>query len=677
MTKKRNTGKLNKKIKFLEYVMKKKILTYIFTFMIVIAAVKIVDIHIRYDVGIIDYIKYSMPLTEKEKQYIKSHKVKYGININDAPFAFLMKDSMQSTGIMVDYFNQLSVTLESDFQPVVYDRYNLGIELKKGNIDCSVLNKTKMNTEIFSFTQTLYTERSKVLVGGNSKCKKLSDIKNMKIAVISGSTAHHVANEFFKPDKNVTLVLAGNLDDCFRMFGLDEVDAIIGDEAKISYYINQALKSNRFRFIDEAISEEDVAVAVNKDQKLLFNILNKGILDMKKNNQYSHINSKWFGSFVPEVNDMNDGGKRANVILIIAFVILVSLIWNKSVAKQVTIKTKQLQNSRKELHEIIDSLSDGIVVNNTQGKILYANRTFAGLVGMEFEKVFEKYIDKIDTLKPFISHANDAEPFQIGDRYYLSYKKQINLDSEETLFILKDYTERYRYEKLNKQEAKMIAIGELSAGLAHEIRNPLAIIRTYLYILSKKIDDCDGKEAVSVMVESVERINLLIENLLGFSKLSKDQFTKINVKQSISTMVSIKKKELNDKNIKLNILTRIDNDKELLLNEDVFKLCVANMITNAIDAFDNIDISEKTIDIEINAKNKKLYVEFRDNGCGIESDIIENIFNPFYTTKENGTGLGLYMIQSEIRKIGGTIKVKSIIGKGTSFYIEFPIGKEK
>ena len=259
----------------------------------------------------------------------------------------------------------------------------------------------------------------------------------------------------------------------------------------------------------------------------------------------------------------------------------------------------------------------------------------------------------------------------------MSYKKQINLDSEETLLILKDYTERYRYEKLNKQEAKMIAIGELSAGLAHEIRNPLAIIRTYLYILSKKIDDCDGKEAVSVMVESVERINLLIENLLGFSKLSKDQFTKINVKQSISTMVSIKKKELNDKNIKLNILTRIDNDKELLLNEDVFKLCVANMITNAIDAFDNIDISEKTIDIEINAKNKKLSVEFRDNGCGIESDIIENIFNPFYTTKENGTGLGLYMIQSEIRKIGGTIKVKSIIGKGTSFYIEFPIGKEK
>ena len=179
------------------------------------------------------------------------------------------------------------------------------------------------------------------------------------------------------------------------------------------------------------------------------------------------------------------------------------------------------------------------------------------------------------------------------------------------------------------------------------------------------------------MVESVERINLLIENLLGFSKLSKDQFTKINVKQSISTMVSIKKKELNDKNIKLNIITRIDNDKELLLNEDVFKLCVANMITNAIDAFDNIDISEKTIDIEINAKNKKLSVEFRDNGCGIESDIIENIFNPFYTTKENGTGLGLYMIQSEVRKIGGSIKVKSIIGEGTSFYIDFPIGKEK
>lgn len=657
--------------------MKKKILIYIFIFLIIIAVVKIIDIHIRYDVGIFDYIKYSMPLTDKEKQYIKSNKVKYGININDAPFAFVMKDSTQSTGIMVDYFNQLSVSLESEFQPVVYERYNLGIELKKGNIDCSVLNKTKMNTEIFSFTQTLYTERSKVLVGGDSKCKKLSDIRNMKIVVISGSTAHHAANEFFKKDKNVTLVLAGNLDDCFRMFGLGEVDAIIGDEAKISYYINQALRANRFRFIDEAISEEDVAVAVNKEQKLLFNILNKGILEMKKNNQYSHINSKWFGSFVPEVNDSNDGGKRANIILLISLVIIVSLIWNKSVAKQVTIKTRQLQNSRKELHEIIDSLSDGIAVNNMQGKIIYANRTFASLVGIEFEKIFEKHIDEINNLKPFLKHANDAEPFQIGDKFFLSYEKQINLDSKETLLLLKDYTERYRYEKLNKQEAKMIAIGELSAGLAHEIRNPLAIIRSYLYVLSRKIRDDDGKEAVSVMDESVERINILIENLLGFSRLSTDQVAKINVIKSISAMISIKKKEFKDKNIRLNIETNIAEDEELILNEDVMKLCVANLTTNAIDAFDGLDKDNKAINIKLSVKDEVFNIEFEDNACGIEAEILENIFNPFYTTKEDGTGLGLYMMQSEVRKIGGSIKVKSIIGEGTCFYIDFPIGKEK
>ena len=179
------------------------------------------------------------------------------------------------------------------------------------------------------------------------------------------------------------------------------------------------------------------------------------------------------------------------------------------------------------------------------------------------------------------------------------------------------------------------------------------------------------------MDESVERINILIENLLGFSRLSTDQVAKINVIKSISAMISIKKKEFKDKNIRLNIETNIAEDEELILNEDVMKLCVANLTTNAIDAFDGLDKDNKAINIKLSVKDEVFNIEFEDNACGIEDEILENIFNPFYTTKEDGTGLGLYMMQSEVRKIGGSIKVKSIIGEGTCFYIDFPIGKEK
>lgn len=657
--------------------MKKKIFIAGIIFLIVIIGVKTIDIYIRYDVGLIDYIKYSMPLSDKEKRYIKSHNVKYGINVNDAPFAFSMENSKQNTGIMVDYFNQLSVSLESEFIPVVYESYVLGIELKHENIDCSVLNKNNINNQVFDFTQTLYKERSKVLVGGDSKFENISDVKNIKIAVISGSTAHHSANEFFKKEQKVSLILANDLDECFRMFGLGEVDAIIGDEAKISYYLNQALRANRFRFLEGAVSEEDVAVAVNKENKILFNILNKGILEMKKNNQYSHINAKWFGSFIPEIDDSDDGGKSANIMLLVLFILMSFFIWNKSVADQVAIKTRQLQNSRRELHEIIDSLSDGIAVSNTQGKIIYANRTFASIVGVEFEEIFEKCIDEIECLNLFLRHANDAEPFQIGEKFFLTYQKEINLDSKETLILLKDYTERYRYEKLNKQEAKMIAIGELSAGLAHEIRNPLAIIRSYLFVLSRKISDSGGKEAVEVMDESIERINMLIENLLGFSRLSTDKAVKINVVDSISSMITIKQNEFAESNITVKINAASENMHRIVVNEDVLKLCMANLINNAIDAFEGIEKEDKSISINIYSDEVSLHIEFSDNACGINETLLDEIFNPFYTTKETGTGLGLYMIQSEIRKIGGTISVESQLGTGTTFFIEFPVGKEE
>ena len=657
--------------------MKKKIFIAGIIFLIVIIGVKTIDIYIRYDVGLIDYIKYSMPLSDKEKRYIKSHNVKYGINVNDAPFAFSMENSKQNTGIMVDYFNQLSVSLESEFIPVVYESYVLGIELKHENRDCSVLNKNNINNQVFDFTQTLYKERSKVLVGGDSKFENISDVKNIKIAVISGSTAHHSANEFFKKEQKVSLILANDLDECFRMFGLGEVDAIIGDEAKISYYLNQALRANRFRFLEGAVSEEDVAVAVNKENKILFNILNKGILEMKKNNQYSHINAKWFGSFIPEIDDSDDGGKSANIMLLVLFILMSFFIWNKSVADQVAIKTRQLQNSRRELHEIIDSLSDGIAVSNTQGKIIYANRTFASIVGVEFEEIFEKCIDEIECLNLFLRHANDAEPFQIGEKFFLTYQKEINLDSKETLILLKDYTERYRYEKLNKQEAKMIAIGELSAGLSHEIRNPLAIIRSYLFVLSRKISDSDGKEAVEVMDESIERINMLIENLLGFSRLSTDKAVKINVVDSISSMIKIKQNEFAESNITVKINAASENMHRIVVNEDVLKLCMANLINNAIDAFEGIEKEDKSISINIYSDEVSLHIEFSDNACGINETLLDEIFNPFYTTKETGTGLGLYMIQSEIRKIGGTISVESQLGTGTTFFIEFPVGKEE
>lgn len=653
--------------------MRKRLLMYALLFTSFVLAVKMADIIIRYDIGIFDYIKYSMPLSADEKRYLQKNVIRYGIDVNDPPFAFVSGDLEQNTGIMVDYFNQLSIVLEAEFRPVLYNSYNLAVKLQTGSIDCSVLNMTNINKSVFSFTQPLYTEKSKILVDGESSCNSISDVSNMNIAVISGSTAHHAANEFFRERSNVNLVLTADLDESFRLFGLGEVDAIIGDEAKLSYHLNQALRANRFRFLDGSISEEDVAVAVNADQKVLFNILNKGILEMKKNNEYSHINSKWFGSFIPETDESSDGGNTANLVSMIIVFFAVFFIWNKSVANQVKIKTRQLKTSRQELRELIDSLKDGILLSDQEGHILAANKTFAGIIGIPFSDMLEKRVDEIEQLEPFLQYANSPEVFYLNNRYYLVYTRDLNEASNDNLILIKDYTERQKLERLNRQEAKMIAVGELSAGLAHEIRNPLGLIKNYLYVMKKRVDDESGFHALEVMNESVDRINLLIENLLGFSRLSSDKTTCIDVKKLLYSMTELTKKELENAGIRLDIDASGVDSEFLRVNGDILKLCIVNLTNNSFDAFSGFERNDKRILIKAANDRDNLYISFCDNAVGIERDALETVFNPFYTTKENGTGLGLYILQSEVGKTGGSISAESYPKKGTTFNITLPI----
>ena len=658
--------------------MRKYIIIAVIFFITLAGAIKCGDIINRYDMAFFDYLRYSAPLTEEEEKYLKSSTLLYGIDVNDAPFAFVSDETGQNTGILVDYFNQLSVTLEGDFQPSVAEGINIALRLKDGLTDAAVIKKTKMNENVFLYSQPLYTERSKVLVEGDSEFNKISDISNMSIAVISGSSAHHASNEFFKESHNVRIVLTADLNESFYLFGTEEVDAILGDEAKISYYLNSGIRSNKFKFLDDSILEEDVAIAVNKDQEMLLDILNKGILDMKKNNQYSHIHSKWFGSFVPETNEPVGSSVIPNLIIAALAAIAVLLVWILTVRSQVSQRTRELAESREELRELVDSLRDGIIVTDGDGVVQVCNKSVLDFLGTPQANVLGKKLEDIPELTPFLEKAGGESIYSKDDRDYLIYRRKLNAASNNDLVFIDDYTERHRVENLNSQESKMIAVGELSAGLAHEIRNPLGLIRSYLYVLKKKIekDDENGQHAISVMDDSADRINSLIENLLGFSRLSMEDTMIIDVKESVESVLSLEEPQFKKRGITVEKKYDLPEGALLSLNGDVLKLCMVNLIQNAIDALSSCDKENKTISIDISHVGSRLYIEVKDNGPGASKDALTAIFNPFYTTKETGTGLGLYILQSELRRIGGTIRAESQEGEYMMFRVSMPVERE-
>lgn len=653
--------------------MKKRLVLVIVAFLCCIGLIKSIDIIRTYEIGVIDYVKYSMPLTQAEKKYLKENGIRYGIDVNDAPFSSISYDDKQNTGIFVDYFNQLSVTLEAEPKAVTFDNYNLAKKLKAKEIDAAVLNMTDLNSSVFLFTQHLYTDRSKVLVKGESTFENLNAINNISIAVIAGTTAHHEANRFFHKEKKVKLVLANSLEECFYLFSMNQVDAILGDEAQISYHLNRALKDKRFRFLEDSVSEEKVAVAVNKDNELLFTILNKGILQLKKNNQFYHTLSKTFGGFIPETKDLSSNTGRANTFIFVLGIIFLFLLWNRTVSARVTEKTRELHDSKDKLKNILDSLMDGVIVTDHSGVIEECNLAAINLLGSGNNGIIRKRIEEIDEMDVFLAHANEKAAFKLNQNYYLVSKRDFDATTGKQIILIEDYTERHQYEMLTKQEAKMIAIGELVSGLTHEIRNPLGLIKSYIFILKKKKNEQLNDHAIEVIDHSADRINTLIENLLNFSRLSREDNVLVDVAETLEAVIELESANMQKHDIQVDTTYTGYVNLLIKINEDILKLALINLINNSIDSLIEKGDADKRISISIDVTIDKLTLVFHDNGMGIPTDKLENVFNPFFTTKENGTGLGLYILHSEIRRIGGKIIAESEYTQGATFVIAMPI----
>ena len=147
---------------------------------------------------------------------------------------------------------------------------------------------------------------------------------------------------------------------------------------------------------------------------------------------------------------------------------------------------------------------------------------------------------------------------------------------------------------------------------------------------------------------------------------------KVDIKKLILSIIALEEKTLEKNGINIYMDFNLEKGSTLTLNEDVLKLIIVNLLNNSIDALRDTSNAEKNIKVTVTNMGGKLKMDFSDNGSGIPKENLETIFNPFFTTKETGTGLGLYILNSEIRSKDGQITVESVEGEGTTFHIILP-----
>jgi signal transduction histidine kinase len=240
------------------------------------------------------------------------------------------------------------------------------------------------------------------------------------------------------------------------------------------------------------------------------------------------------------------------------------------------------------------------------------------------------------------------------------------------------------YEDLKKQKAimrradRLASLGTLTAGLAHEIRNPLVAIKTFIQLLPERLDDEEfRRDFLAIASGEADRISSLVNELLEFARPTEPQLQLENIREIMDGMVLLISTEVKNRN--LEIVSRYeDNLPPIPVDREQIKQVFLNLLLNAIEATGEGGQVGVEIRIFSNKNGEKfLQVEIRDNGNGIPEEHLDHIFTPFFTTKDTGSGLGLAISHQIIQEHRGAISVESRLGEGSSFYINLPASLEQ
>jgi signal transduction histidine kinase len=226
---------------------------------------------------------------------------------------------------------------------------------------------------------------------------------------------------------------------------------------------------------------------------------------------------------------------------------------------------------------------------------------------------------------------------------------------------------------------RLSSLGLLTAGLAHEIRNPLVAIRTFTQLLPERYEDAEFREGFQgLALKEVDRICGLVNDLLSFARPSKPNVSPEKIDDVVENIARILETQAKEKNVA--IVRRFSNDvPKVWIDREQMKQVFMNLILNGIQAmkaggsiFISTSLSARNDDELV---REYVQVEVRDTGIGIPQENLERIFDPFFTSKDEGSGLGLAVSHQIVQEHHGFVTVESTVGKGTAFFVHVPVGK--
>jgi PAS domain S-box-containing protein len=352
-------------------------------------------------------------------------------------------------------------------------------------------------------------------------------------------------------------------------------------------------------------------------------------------------------------------------------------------------KIQQLEKQLSWYKSFFDKATDAVfIIQPETWSVMDANDYAGQIMGVpredllgtnlpQFRRIF-KLLKKSSSpivLSELVLDTNDNDSLMVEvSARFVDYEGQKLIQA-----IARDVSEQHALTDKLVQADKLVLLGQLSAGIAHEIRNPLAAVNLNLQVLKRKIpEDTQEFEHVATALQGVERISKIVEVTLNFSKPAIPDIHGVNLNSIVPTTLELVSTVIRRKEIQVE--QKLD-EKLPIVSADAKQIqqVLINLVTNAADAIKSkgkIVIRSYKEKIPGRSGGEYAVISISDNGIGIVPEDLSKIFNPFFTRKAEGTGLGLPITQRILHQHNGVIDVESAVGSGTTFYIKLPIPAE-
>jgi signal transduction histidine kinase len=344
---------------------------------------------------------------------------------------------------------------------------------------------------------------------------------------------------------------------------------------------------------------------------------------------------------------------------------------------KVSLRTQELTTEKEKLNTIVTAIGSGIILHDMHGAVQWTNETMKNIAGVDITGMtWDEICAGCAVIASYREREMQTEIlmnlFGRSDRYFqvttAPVRSALGEGVRATIRLVQDITAMKRMEDRMVHSEKLASLERLTAGIASEIGNPLTSVFSFIQVLMDMEEDEFKKETLETIFFHMNRISDILQQLSGFSKMLPLELKPCKINSVIEDALSLIQY---DKRVQdITIMRDLSPDIPVITTDRAqLSQVIVNIILNAADAMPN----GGTLTIRSRVKDNNIVVAFEDTGVGIDSERLKRIFDPFYSTKEKGTGMGLAVSHSIITKLNGSLTAESDLNKGSRFVITLPV----